>query len=275
MKTIGKFLCTCFALCVSAGTAKAEFEPIGYVEFGYAMLNYKTDELPVFLTSYNAYQNVSQPFGMKLGAARGPYVKFGIGLGATCKMILDFTIYKAKTPPLSARFADGTGRDIWAEHRLSNTVVGVRFGDTKEFPAWAQFNVNVAVQATSLYLAYVYPDGSRSLGTERNLNGVYSDFSIAGGFGVSAGCRIIGPLGVSIGIDRIGVYERRKASEYHQYIDLNNVKDLMTPDYIPRDMGMYVSDPYNSIENSIGNDFRGWKFTAALTFSIGNWEVNK
>lgn len=271
MRTIGKFICTCFALCVFAGTAKADLEPIAYIECGYGMLRYKSDELPVFLASYNAYQNVSQPFRMNIGAARGPYVKFGVGIGATCRMVLDFTIYKAKTPPLTARFADGTGRDIWAEHRLSNTIVGIRFGDTKEVRFWGQFNINIAVQASSLYSAYVYADGSRSLGTERNLNGVYSNHNIAGGLGLAMGYRIIGPLGISIAVDRIGVFERKKSIEYHKYTDLNNVKPDMQPDYIPRDMAMYVSDPYNSIENSIGNDFRGWKITAALTFSIGNW----
>lgn len=273
MKTIGKYLCTCFAICVFTGTAKAEFEPIMFVEFGYGMLKYKSDELPVFLASYNSYQNVSQPFQMNIGAARGPYMKFGVGVGATCKMILDFTIYKAKTSPLSARFADGTGRDIWAEHRLSNTVIGIRFGGTKEIRFWGQFNMNIAVQSTSLYLAYVYADGSTSLGTERTLNGVYSDFQLAGGFGAAFGVRVLGPLSLSFSVDRIGTFERKNL-QYHKYSDLNNVKDLMTPDYIPRDMATYISDPYNSTDNSIGNDFRGWKFTGGLIISIGDWEAN-
>lgn len=275
MKTIAKFLCTCFMICVFTGTAKAELEPIVFVEFGYASLKYKTDELPVFLNSYNSYQTtLTQQFEIGLKAARGPYVKFGVGIGATCRMILDFTIYTAKSPPISARFGDGTGRDIWVEHRLSNTNVGIRFGGTKEIPVWGQFNMNIAVQNSALYLAYVYPDGSYSFGNERNLNGVYSNFNIAGGFGLGLGCRILGPLGLSIGIDRIGVFERKKSIEYHKYSDLNNVKPTMTPDYIPRDMATYVSDPYNSIDNSIGNDFRGWKFTAGLTLSIGDWGNN-
>ncbi len=275
MKKIGRYFCTLFALCMFGGTAKAEFEPIIFIEAGYASLKYKTDELPVFLKSYNSYQTtLTQQFGLKLPAARGPYLKVGIGVGATCKMILDFTIYNAKSQPLSARFGDGTGRDIWVEHRLSNTNIGIRFGGTKEIPVWAQFNMNLAVQNSSLYFAYVYPDGSLSLGTERTLSGIYSNFNLAGGFGVAAGIRLLGPIGLAIGVDRIGVFERKKSIEYHKYSDLNNVKPDMQPDYIPRDMATYVSDPFNSIENSIGNDFRGWKFTAGITLSLGDWEAN-
>lgn len=249
---------------------KAQLGFVGYAEYGYSMFKYKSDELSVFLSSYNSYYNLAKPFELKLGAAKGTYLKFGIGIGGNVKGVMDFTIYKAKTNPLEARFADGTGRDIWVEHRCSNTDIGVRFGGTKEVPLWVQIDMDIAIQVTSIYSAYVYADGSRSLGIEKNLNGVYSDFVGVGGLGLTAGCRIYGPLGISISANYM-FNLMRGTPEYHQYSDLNDVKPLMQPDYLPRDMGTYINDPYNGTGNSISNDFRGWKFTGGLVLSIGDW----
>lgn len=265
-----KLICAFVILFLLPKAGHSQLEFIGYVEYGYSVFKYKSDELPVFLATYNSYHNPAKPFEMKLGPATGSYFKFGVGMGANCKMILDFTIYEVKTNPLEARFADGSGRDIWAEHRCSNTDIGIRFGGTKEVRPWIQFDMNIAIQTTSLYLAYVYADGSRSLGNEKTLNGVYSDFVGAGGIGVTGGYRIFGPLGVSVSAGYMFNLMRR-TPEYHQYVDLNNVKATGTPDYLPRDFATYIASPYSGSDNSISNDFRGWKFTAGLVMSIGNW----
>ena len=270
MKTFRRIVCSLLLLTGACGVAKAELEPIVYMEFGYGFMKYKTDELPVFLTTYNAANNPAQPFTMKLGMARGAYVKFGAGIGGEVRCVLDITIYKTKTSPLEARFANGSGRDIWVEHRLSNSVVGIRFGGTKEVPVWAQLNINLGIQHSTIYSAYVFPDGSRSLGLEHTLNGAYTDFALCGGFGLSLGCRIAGPLGVSVTLNRIGNFERKKP-EHHQYSDDNDVKPLSDPNFLPRDMGLYVTEPWNSTENSISNDFRGWQFTGGLVLSLGDW----
>lgn len=271
MKTTKKVLLSVLFLVSTVTVAQAQFVAMGYVEYGYSVLKFKSEELGVFLNSYNNYQpGLTQPFGLKIGAARGDYFKFGVGVGGeNTKMIMDFTIYKVKTNALEARFADGSGRDIWAEQRSSLFNIGVRFGGSREVPVWIQLDMLMGIQVSSIYSAYVYPDGSRSLGIEKDLNGVYSSFVFSGGGGITAGCRIIGPLGVSVSLNYLGNGSMRRP-DYHQYWDGNDVKENQ-PDYLPRDMAMYVSDPNNSIENSISNDFRGWKFTAGLTMSIGDW----
>jgi hypothetical protein len=269
MRTFQKIVCSVLLLAGFSPVAKADLEPVMFVEFGYNFMKYKSDELGVFLNAYNSANNPDQPFGMKTGLARCPYLKVGVGIGGNVKCILDFAIYTAVTNPMEARFADGSGRDVWMEHRLSNTNVGIRFGGSKESPAWAQLNMNIGLQTTSIYTAFVFPDGSRSLGVDHTLNGVYSNFVFAGGLGMSAGCRLIGPLGLTITINRVWNFER-KNPQYHQFTDNNDVKPSSQQQFLPRDMALYVSEPWNS-DNSISNDFRGWQFTGGLILSIGDW----
>ncbi|HTF05337.1 MAG TPA: hypothetical protein VK826_15010 [Bacteroidia bacterium] len=266
-----KFICSLAVLISASFAANAQLTFVGYAEYGYSFFKYKSDELQVFLTDYNETYALATPFPMKMGAARGPYYKIGVGIGdSKVMMVLDLAIYEVKTNPIEARFPNGTGRDLWVEHRNSNTNIGIRFGGSKQYPAWIQFDMCVSVQTTSIYLAYVYADGSRSLGNDKTLNGVYSNFAGLLGLGLTAGYRIIGPLGFNVSANYM--FSLVQKPEYHQYTDLNNVKPEMTPDYIPRDNAMYTTDPFNGTENSISNDMRGWKFNAGLILMIGNWE---
>lgn len=267
-----KYFCSLLIFVALPVISNAQLEAVAYMEYGYSLFPYKSDELGIFLNSYNAYHNPAKPFESKIGMAKGDYFKFGIGFGSGVKAILDLTIYKSKTKPLEARFANGTGRDIWVEHRTSNADIGIRFGGTKEVPAYVQIDMDLGILVTSIYSAYVYADGSRSLGIEKDLNGVYSNFVGVGGLGLTGGLRIYGPLGVSVSANYMFNLMRGRP-EYHQYSDLNDVKPLSQPDYLPEDMNMYISDPYNASGNSISNDFRGWKFTAGLVLSIGDWEL--
>lgn len=273
MKTIKNIVCSfvffaVLPVCLHAQDAGG----IVYVQYGYCMMGYKSDELPVFLKSYNDYYSsiLSEPFEMKMGLAKGDYLKVGVGFGGIAQATIDLTIYKTKTNPLEARFADGSGRDIWAEHRLSVSDIGIRYGGTKKVPVFAQLDFDIGIQVDYLYSAYVYPDGTRSIGLDKDLNGVYDNFVLAGGTGFTVGYRL-GPVAVEVSGNYISNFER-KHPENHQYEDLNDVKPDLTPDYIPRSMEMYITDPTAIIENSISDDFRGWKFTFGLTAVLGHWK---
>lgn len=247
----------------------AQLNIFGYAEYGYSIWNYKSDELNVFFDAYNNYQQgngLTKPFDGKMGLAKGSYFKFGVGIGSTAQMILDFGIMKSKSKPMEARFSDGSGRDIQVEHRNSNTTIGVRFGGTGDIPLWVQLNTDICIQTTTIHSFYVFPDGSRSLGLEHSLNGSYSDFTLAGGLGMAVGCRLFGPVNVSVQADYIFNFGRG-TPEYHQYEDLQGFKDVNT--FLPRDMAMYVSQPYNATENSISNDMRGLRFTAGIQVKLG------
>ncbi len=266
-----KYICSLVIICLLPLAGKSQLAFIGYAEYGYSFFKYKSNELQVFLKDYNeTYPTLTTPFKMKMGVAKGSYYKFGVGMGSNVMAILDLAIYEVTSNPLEARFADGSGRDIWTEHRNSNSVVGIRVGGTKEKPFFFQFDLDVSIQQTYIYSAYVYPDGSRSLGNEKLLNGVYGDFVGMGGLGMTAGYRIIGPLAFNVSVNYM-FNMMRGTPQYHQYTDLNDVKPDMAPDYLPRDLDRYYTDPYTT-ENSISNDWRGWKFNFGLVAMIGNWE---
>jgi hypothetical protein len=128
-------------------------------------------------------------------------------------------------------------------------------------PLWIQGNINIAIQTVTIKSGFVFPDGSRSLGPDHSLNGCYSAFALTGGFGVGAGCRIWGPFGISFTADRVSRgLDTGRTPEYYQYDDNN---DIGTSGYIPRDLG---NSSATASDNSISNDFRGWRFTAGLVF---------
>lgn len=251
----------------------AQLSFFGYAEYGYSFCNYKSEELNVFLDTYNNYQQAAggftKGFDKKMGLAKGDYLKFGLGMGDRVQMVLDFAIMKNKTNPMEARFSDGSGRDIQVEHRNSNTNVGIRFGGTDEIRVWGQFNMNICIQRTTIHSIYVFPDGSRSFGAEHSLNGSYDDNILTGGPGFTLGYKIFGPVHIYAQADYM-FNGGRKTPQYHQYEDLNEFKDVNT--FLPRDMNEYVSNPTNGTGNSISNDMRGWRFAAGIQVQLRKTE---
>ncbi len=267
MKKLSGFI----LLFLFPGLLAAQFKAFGFVEYGYSLCRYKGSELPVFLESYNAYYQplgLTTPFPTKLSIARGDYFKFGAGFGGDVQAVLDFAIYKNETHPIEARFADGSGRNIWMGLRNSNTTIGIRFGGVGDVPLWMQIDMALCIQHTTIHSEYVFADGSRSMGMDHWLNGSFNDFTLAGGGGLTAGCRIIGPLNISAHANYIFNFGRA-TPEYHTYDDSQDFK-IDIPSYLPRDMEKYISDPFNGIENSISNDVQGWRFTVALQLVFGN-----
>lgn len=263
-----KKLITLLAFAALPSLAIADgFKPGIFVEYGYAMFRYKSNELPVFLESYNSYNSGSlvTPFETKLKMATGTYWKAGIIGGAEGSYgMMSFTIYKAQSAPLSARNANGSGRDVWLGVRNSIFSFGGRFGGSGKSAPWLQANLNIGLQTCTVHSAYVFPDGSRSIGLDHTLNGSYSNFAFSGGAGLAAGWRIYGPLNVSASCDYM-LTGARATPEHHQLLDNNDVGGAL---FLPRDMAQYQAAPYDS-DNAISNDFRGLMFTFSVQIVLG------
>jgi hypothetical protein len=239
-----------------------------YVEYGYSIFDYKSDELVVFMQSYNQYFSPASPFDLKVPSAKGDYLKFGLGIGGNVGMVLDMCIYKAESSPMSVRYSNGSGRDISYGLRNTITNVGVRFGGTSEIPVWGQMNINTMIQHVTIKSEKVYPDGSKSLGRDQAMNGVFSDFNLIFGLGASVGFRVIGPLAITASADYIGRgIDSKSHPEYHQFDDNNDVNN--SSNYVPRDVGAYYAGSF-ATENSISNDLRGWKFSFGAVFMISS-----
>ena len=261
-----RIILTVAALVVPLVGCFAQMGALGYIEYGYSISPYNSEQLKVFMTSYNDYYRPDQPFSMNIPAAKGDYFKFGLGVGAGVKGVFDFTIYKCKSSPLEARYANGTGRDVWYEIRNTTSNVGVRFGGTNNVPVWFQVNINSMIQHITIGSAYVFADGSRSLGYDHSLNGLYTDFNLIFGLGIGAGWKIAGPVAVSGTIDYIGRgIDSKSHPEYHQYDDN---QDINTSDrYIPQDLTAWTNGAF-ATENSIYNDFHGFRFTFGIQLML-------
>ncbi len=257
-------------LTVSA-TSRAQLGFLFSAEAGLAGSTVKTEELPVFLTSYNNVNSgLTQQFGMKQGMAKGNYYHFMLGIGGKeCMMTLGLGRYLITTNPNEARYADGTGRNISTEIRDASTEVGIRF-QKKKFVAGFQFVISI--RTVSIYSEYVFADGSKSLGFDHTLNGVYDNFSFGPGFGINLGYKLLPCIYLVAKADYI--FRTGKAHpEYRQYDDLQDFRQEQN--YLPRDLNMYVTDPYNGTGNSISNDIRGLRFGIGLQFLLSTFEFEK
>jgi hypothetical protein len=250
-------------------TANAQLGFIFSVDAGFAGSTVKTAELPVFLTSYNEANasGLTKQFGMKQGLATGRYFNFMLGMGGEItKMTLGFGRYLVSTPHNEARYADGSGRDIWTEVKDASTEVGIRT-DFKRLSLG--FQMILSLRTVSIYSQYVFPDDSRSLGFDHTLNGVYEDFNFGPGLGANVNVRVFRFLYVTAKADYIFTVGKSHP-EYHQFDDLQDFRT--SQNYLPRDVNMYVTDPYNSTGNSISNDIHGLRFAFGVQFYFNSFD---
>ncbi len=252
-------------------SASAQLEFLFSGEAGVAGSTVKTNELPVFLTSYNSVNSgLTQQFVMKQGMAKGNYYHFIAGIGEKqCMMTLGLGRYLVTTNPNEARYADGTGRNISTEIRDASTEVGVRFQKDK-FVAGVQFVISI--RTVSIYSEYVFADGSKSLGFDHTLNGVYDNSAFGPGLGFNFGYRLFPCVYLVAKADYI-FRTAKKHPEYHQFDDLQDFRSGQN--YLPRDLNMYINDPYNGIGNSISHDIRGLRFGIGLQICLATFEFEK
>lgn len=246
-------------LFLFAGTysANAQLSFIFSSEAGFGGSTVKTKELPVFLASYNEVNTgLSKPFEMKQGMATGTYFHFMVGMGGEkTKMTLGFGRYLVTTSPNQARYADGTGRDISTEIKDASTEVGIRT-DFKKLTVG--FNLVISLRTVSIYSEYVFADGSKSMGFDHSLNGVYDNFSFGPGLGFNVGYQVLPKIYIVAKADYIFASDKSHP-EYKQFMDLQDFRTFI-PDYLPRDVNEYANNPFNGIDNSISNDIKGLRF---------------
>jgi hypothetical protein len=260
-----------FFLLVLPFSGKAQLGFLVSFEGGVAGSTVKSDELPVFLTSYNAYfasAGLSKPFEMKQGLATGKYFNFMVGMGGEItKMTLGFGRYVVSTPHNEARFTNGVGRDIWTEIKDASTEVGIR-SDFKKLTIGFQFVLSL--RTVSIYSQRVYADDSRSIGNENVMNGVYEDFTFGPGLGANIGYRVLPHLYIVAKADyvfRVG----KSHPEYHQFDDLQDFRN--SQNYLPRDVTEYYVNPYNGSNNSISNDIRGLRFGLGIQLYFSTFDL--
>lgn len=251
-------------------TAKAQLGFLLSGEIGLAGSTVKTEEIPVFLASYNEiYTGLSQKFEMKQGMATGNYFHFMVGMGSKeCMATFGIGRYLMTTSANEARFSDGTGRDISTEIRDASTEFGIRF-EQERFTAGFQFVLSL--RTVSIYSKYVFADGSKSIGGEHTMNGVYEDLAFGPGLGMNLGFKLLPTVWLVAKADY--VFRTGKSHpEYHQFDDGQYTRDLYYN--LPRDVAEYISNPYNASENAISNDIRGLRFGVGLQICLSTFEFD-
>jgi hypothetical protein len=240
--------------------ANAQLGVLFSVEGGFAGSTIKSDQVPAFLTAYNANNaapGFTQPFEVKNGLATGKFLGFSLGIGgAKCKSLLIIDWYKMSTPKNEARFSNGYGRNVWTEIKETSSEVGVNFYPGKFV---AGFEMVLSLRTNSIYSEYVFPDGSTSMGSDHDLNGVYDELTFGPGLGINIGYKILPWLVATAKTDYIfGV--NKQHPEYHQFSDLQNFKTI---ENLPMDFSSSAGS-----DNAVYDDIKGLRFGFGLTILL-------
>jgi hypothetical protein len=250
-------------LILTAKLSVAQILIVPYIEVGYGMGSTKSKEVGIFLEAYNNYyasQGLTAPFDPDMGLAGGRFYHIGVAAGGEeFKAYMGMGQYKLTTRANEARFSNGVGRDIKVELKDFDCDVGFR---AEKGPIVFGGQVDIILRNTSIYSWYVFKDGSKSLGGDHSLNGIYSDFNLGAGIGLTAGIKIA-VVYVLFKADYIGQIDQKSHPEYHQFHDF----EYFTDNYIPREIG---GSTYS--DNAISNDIKGWRFGISLEILLGEMD---
>lgn len=129
--------------------------------------------------------------------------------------------------------------------------------------------IQIGLRNSTMEVATLYPDGSRSLSYEYDINGIYSTFTPCYEVGGSAGIRL-GRMLISARITRaLAIFEGDPELTGTSLIDFD--VNRFRSDEFPRDFGKWVNDTLNYDENNavFSRELRGTRIALSLEFFFG------
>ncbi|MFZ2900568.1 MAG: hypothetical protein WA004_18185 [Saprospiraceae bacterium] len=259
----------CFSLLFFAAASLPSQLTIG---FGYEIDGFDADrDLNHYATTYNAYMGnaLDKPlrqmgaFSMAglYGSLGYRFTKPGFTFGATAGYgRSSFT----NTSELNNNFAQ--------EHILRFSDLNFLFSGGPVFAKmfFLEGVINIGFRTPTMEVATIYPDGSRSLSYEYDINGIYTGFTPCYELGGSLGIRL-GRMLVSARVTRaFPVFEGDP-----ELADIATLQDADTNRFrsndFPRDFGQWVDsgtnyDPENAVRT---NGLRGTRIALSVEFFFG------
>lgn len=259
----------CFSLFFFAAASLPAQLTLG---FGYEIDGFDADrDLNHYATTYNAYLGnaLDKPL-RQMGAfsMQGLYGSMG---------------YRFTTPGFTMGATVGYGRSSFTNtSELNNNFAQehiLRFSDVNFLfsggPAFAKMFflegvINIGLRTPTMEVATIYPDGSRSLSYEYDINGIYTGFTPCYELGGSLGIRL-GRLLVSARVTRAFPFLEGDP----ELADIAALQDADTNRFrsndFPRDFGQWVDsgtnyDPENAVRT---NGLRGTRIALSVEFFLG------
>lgn len=240
--------------------------------FGYEIDGFDAETgLNNFARTYNDYmENILEEPLRQMGAfsMKGLYGSMGYRMTSPGFTLAANVAYGESHYTNTAQLTLGLGQ----EHDLRFSDVNFLFSGGPVFAKtiFLEGLINIGLRNSTLEVATLYPDGSRSLSYEYDINGVYTGFTPCYELGGSLGVRL-GRILVSARITRAFPFLEGDP----ELANISTLQDADTNRFrsndFPRDFGKWVDavNYYDETNAVFANELRGTRIAVSVEFFLG------
>lgn len=259
-------------LLLTLGTRAQNIYLTGNIGAGYSLWN--PEPFNNFVSTYNGYLNQQGLLRSPMDEFSGSNLGFSRGLGFMYEtkkggMALEYSKV-AFSQTRNAFFNDGNGREL----KLRFVTWNFNFDFYLKAGKLLDFGgiFGVAMRSGAVYSSYMYGQ-NRSLGADRDLNGIYRGIVQANiNLGLVARINITRFMAIQVRAYRGFDFTSMGGDDYlSAFSDVSPGKNLYA-EYFPKDYAVFVqninSQTYDFEQNVIPNVFNAWYFQGGLIFKL-------
>lgn len=247
------------------------------VQAGYGLYNLKAPGFQTFFNTYNAYfaQDIKTPFKEDFSAASGFWWRAGYCFsnddpGFYFNAVTGVSNFNTKN---SVTFKNEDKREVKLHVSDWSTDLILGFGSNK-------FHVapigSFYMRSNRAYNGYIYADGTKSYGTEKYLNGIFSASRLSTSFGAEVGFGIKQANVILRATKIYKPFEKDGSTYLDYYKDLVDFKDFnpnadhSPTEYFPADVAVFQNDQLasESANNIVYINDRGWQISIGVQINL-------
>lgn len=247
------------------------------VQAGYGLYNLKAPGFQTFFNTYNSYfaADIKTPFKEDFGAASGFWWRTGYCFsdddpGFYFNAVTGISKFNTKN---AVTLKNDDQREVKLHVSDWSTDLILGFGSNKFHIAPVG---SFYLRNNRAYNGYIYADGTKSYGTEKYLNGIFSASRLSTSFGAEAG---FGIKQVNVIVKATKIYKPfgKDGSTYLDYYkDLVDFKDFNVAyahnptEYFPADVEFFQNDQLASeaANNIVYINDRGWQISIGVQINL-------
>lgn len=259
-------------LSTSVVRAQGDFDAGFFVNADYSFSRFDTGDMNGFVNSFNAFwgDDLSAPY-QEFTGTEFSHPSFGAGFRFISTGKVGFSggtgfLWGRDRHRHQATWKNGVVNELFFKTRdvQWNATTGMHFGNK----VFLEFTYGGHFRKLFMEHATIYQDGSRSLGSEYKLNGLYSSLVSSFEWGWQAGVRFGSLMVFARGVNPLANFPPAKNLVTHQDYDTAHYP----PNDFPSDYELYATDFIGFVEQDKGvkaDSFEGPRFTIGVEWIFG------